>query len=363
MNLHHETRRTRTLQISFLVLLVLCNAQLGWWLVDQVRYTGEMRARSASVLQADVAKATAALRAGAPPAEVRALYPDLRFDAGTVSVKPSVLVQLDAEQWHRLNRYWWEGAFFLVVLLGAMVVVYRALRDQAELHRRQEGFLATVSHELKSPLASMRLSAETLSLRDPPAQRRAELVERLLQDLARLERLIGNLLDTSRLSEPTIRTSPEALVVGEEVNAAVQEMAVQAAEHNTTVTTDIPEALAIYADRDAVRTVLRNLLHNAVRATAGGSVVVSARVADGCAHVEVRDNGAGFDPALASRLFGKFYRPTGADRSQRGGTGLGLYLVRRYVELDGGTVGASSNGPGHGACFTVDWPLAHGGPA
>ncbi|MHB1311249.1 MAG: sensor histidine kinase [Gemmatimonadaceae bacterium] len=363
MNLHHETRRTRTLQISFLVLLVLCNAQLGWWLVDQVRYTGEMRDRSEAALQADLGKAGAALRAGAPLAEVTTLYPGLQFDSGSVTIKPSVIAQLDADRWHRLNRYWWEGTFFLVVLLGAMVVVYRALRDQAELHRRQEGFLATVSHELKSPLASMRLSAETLSMRDPPAARRAELVERLLQDLGRLERLIGNILDTSRLSEPTIRTSPEALVLGEEVNAAVQEVAVQAAENKTAVTTDIPDTLAIQADRDAVRTVLRNLLHNAVRATAGGRVVVSARVVDGRARVEVRDDGAGFDPALASRLFGKFYRPTSADRSQRGGTGLGLYLVRRYVELDGGTVGASSDGPGHGACFTVDWPLAKGGAA
>ena len=363
MNLHHETRRTRTLQISFLVLLVLCNAQLGWWLVDQVRYTGEMRDRSEAALQADVTKASAALRAGALLAEVRALYPGLQLDSRSVTIMPSIIAQLDADRWHRLNRYWWEGAFFLAVLLAAMVVVYRALRDQAELHRRQEGFLATVSHELKSPLASMRLSAETLSLRDPPAQRRAELVERLLQDLARLERLIGNILDTSRLSEPTIRTSPESLVMAEEVGAAIQEVAVQAADNRTSVTADIPETLAIHADRDAVRTVLRNLLHNAVRATAGGRVMVSARVVDGRAHVEVRDNGAGFDPALALRLFGKFYRPTGTDRSQRGGTGLGLYLVRRYAELDGGSVGASSDGPGHGACFTVDWPIAKGGPA
>ncbi len=360
MNLHHETGRTRTLQISFLVLLVLCNAQLGWWLVDQVLYTGEMRARSEAVLQADVAQAGAMLRTGAARADVSPLYPDLQFDAASVTIKPSVIAQLDADRFHRLNRYWWEGAFFLVVLLGAMVVVYRALRDQAELHRRQESFLATVSHELKSPLASMRLSAETLALRNPPVERRTELVARLLQDLARLERLIGNLLDTSRLSESTIRTSPEALVMLEQVNAAVQEVAVQAAESGTAVTTNVPAALAIHADREAVRTVLRNLLHNAVRAAAGGNVMVSAREVEGHAHLQVRDDGAGFPPALASRLFGKFYRPEGADRSQRGGTGLGLYLVRRYVELDGGTVGASSDGPGHGACFTVDWPLAHG---
>jgi signal transduction histidine kinase len=360
MTVPHDPRRTRTLQISFLVLLVLCNAQLGWWLVDQVRYTGEMRDRSGLLLEADVAKATAALHAGMSRADVQALYPDLRVTANAVLMKPEVLEQLDADRWHRLNRYWWEGAFFLAVLVGAMFVVARALRDQAELHRRQESFLATVSHELKSPLASLRLSLETLSLRDPPAERRAQLVDRLLQDLARLERLIGNILDTSRLAEPAIRTSPELLVVLEEVRSAIADVAMQATESDTTVRVDMPESLAIYADRDAVRTVLTNLLQNAVRAAAGGQVVVSARASNGRARIDVRDNGTGFAPADGAHLFGKFYRPQGAPR---GGTGLGLYLVRRYAQLDGGIVSASSEGVGLGACFTVEWPLADGGAA
>lgn len=359
MTVPHDPRRTRKLQISFLVLLVLCNAQLGWWLVDQVRYTGEMRDRSELVLEADVAKATAALRAGLSRAEAQALFPDLQITASGVTMKPEVLAQLDADRWHRLNRYWWEGAFFLAVLVGAMFVVARALRDQAELHRRQESFLATVSHELKSPLASLRLSLETLSLRDPPPEHRAQLVERLLQDLARLERLIGNILDTSRLAEPAIRTSPELLTVLEEVHAAIADVAMHAAESQTTITADVPDSLTIYADRDAVRTVLSNLLQNAVRAAAGGQVVVSARAHSGRAHIDVRDNGTGFTPSQAAHLFEKFYRPHGAPR---GGTGLGLYLVRRYATLDGGTVGASSEGPGLGACFTVEWPLADGGP-
>ncbi|MBI2408639.1 MAG: HAMP domain-containing histidine kinase [Gemmatimonadetes bacterium] len=360
MTMSHDPRRTRTLQISFLVLLALCNAQLGWWLVDQVRYTGEMRDRSELLLEADITKATAALRVGMSRAAVQALYPDLQITEKSVIIKPEVLEQLDADRWHRLNRYWWEGAFFLAVLVGAMYVVFRALRDQAELHRRQESFLATVSHELKSPLASLRLSAETLSLRDPPSDRRAQLIERLLQDLARLERLIGNILDTSRLAEPAIRTSPELLVVLEEVRSAIADVTMQAAESKTTVTADVPASMAIYADRDAVRTVLSNLLQNAVRATAGGQVVVSARVSSGRARIDVRDNGTGFTPAQAAHLFEKFYRPHGASR---GGTGLGLYLVRRYAQLDGGTVGASSEGPGCGACFTVEWPLADGGAA
>lgn len=363
MNLHHEGRRTQKLQIGFLVLLAVCSAQLGWWLVDQVIYTHEVQVQMEAGWRKDVIEAREMLRVGAARADVQRLYPDLQFDPDSVSLDTAVLGQLDRARFRRLNRYAWEGAFFLAVLLGAMAIVYRALRDQAELHRRQEDFLATFSHELKSPLASVCLSAETLSLRDPPAERRAELVARLLQDLARLNRLIGNILDASRLSAPATRTSPEALLMAEEVRGVVEEVTIQAAESRTTITTDIPETLVIRADREAVHTVLRNLLHNAIRAATGGTVAVSARVDGGWAHVEVWDDGIGFDPALTSRLFGKFYRPEGADPSQRGGTGLGLYLVRSYAALDGGTVGASSDGPGRGATFTVHWPLSKGGAA
>jgi signal transduction histidine kinase len=262
------------------------------------------------------------------------------------------------ERWRRVNQYSWEGAFFLAVLVGSMLVVYRALQSQSELNRRQGEFLATVSHELKSPLSSLRLSAETLGLRDPPAEQRLVLVQRLLQDLGRLERLIGNILDTSRLSEPATRTTPELLALSRAVADTLEEMATPAAEHQTRLVNDVPEGLHVYADPDGVRTVLRNLVDNAVRATANGTVLVTARAAGPRTRLEIQDNGAGFAPEVAAHLFDKFYRPEASTRAQQGGTGLGLYLVRRYVELDGGSVSARSDGPGRGARFTVEWPSA-----
>ena len=115
--------------------------------------------------------------------------------------------------------------------------------------------------------------------------------------------------------------------------------------------------LAVRADEERVRTVLRNLLHNAVRAsTGGGHVAVDAIEANGAVRLEVRDDGIGFPPQLAPRLFEKFYRIDSNEPAQMGGTGLGLYLVRRCVELDGGSVAAESPGTGHGAVFTVTWP-------
>ena len=310
----------RRLQIAFIVLLAVCTAQVSWWLVDQVRYTAEVRA----LMRAQQAS-------------------------------PAVMAQLDHERFHRLNRYAWEGAFFLAVLLGAMAVVHHALREESELRRRQEDFVAAVSHELKSPVASLRLSAETLSLRDPPAARRQELLERQLADLARLERTIGNILEASRLDAES-RSRPGTLQLADAVHAALDELRVHAADLGVALIAEVPRGLTVIADAEGTRTILRNLLHNAIRAAAGGSVTVRAMREHGAIRLVVRDTGVGFPAHESARLFDKFYRLDGADRGRTTGTGLGLYLVRRYAELDGARVSGQSEGPGRGATFIVTWP-------
>ncbi|MFI5206625.1 MAG: sensor histidine kinase [Gemmatimonadales bacterium] len=310
----------RRLQIAFIVLLAVSSAQLTWWLVDQVRYT----------------------------AEVRAL---VRAEHGS----PAVLAQFDRERFHRLNRYAWEGAFFLVVLLGAMGVVSHALREESALRSRQEDFVAAVSHELKSPVASLRLSAETLAMRDPPAARRAELLEREIADLSRLERTIGNILEASRLG--AAKSAPGTVVLADAVETALDELRAQAAELGVVLAADVPRDLVVRADAEGTRTILRNLLHNAIRAAAGGHVSVVVAKDKGGVRLIVRDTGIGFPPHEGARLFDKFYRLDGADRGRMTGTGLGLYLVRRYAELDGARVSGESEGPGRGATFMVTWPV------
>lgn len=357
---HRLWHSTRPLQVGFIVLLAVCSAQLVYWMADEVSYTARVQAQLRDAYEAQAESARALLRSGIAWQEVAHIYPELALsaDASTVQIAPSVLAGLESSRSRRLNRYAWEGAFFLAVLLAAMAVVYRTLREQTRLRHRQEDFLAAVSHELQSPLASLRLSVETLALRDPPAQRRAELVQRLLADLGRLQRMIANILDASRLAATETRSAPERVLLAESVRAVVEELSEQAAEHEVTVHTDVPESLTIWADPEGVRTVLRNLLHNGVRAASGGRVAVRGAEADGGVQLEVRDDGSGFPPHEAARLFEKFYRVEGSGPAHASGTGLGLYLVSRFVELDGGRVTAESAGPGGGARFTVTWPSA-----
>lgn len=315
------------MQVGFIVLLLVCAAQLAFWMFDEARYTADVTER-------------------------------LREAYSTLGAAPEALEQLERDRWHRLNRYAWEGAFFLAVLLAAMGVVYKALREEAELRRRQEQFLAAVSHEFKSPLASLRLSIETLAMRDPAAAERAELVRRILVELGRLERMVANTLDTSRIASGG-SASPERVTLAEITTEMIDELHEFAHECGVRVMPSVDRALAVHADRDGVRTVVRNLVHNAIKASPrGGEVEVRGSGEGADAVLVVRDHGVGFPPSEAGRLFEQFYRVEGDGRGRMQGTGLGLYLVERLVTSAGGRVQAESGGAGAGATFTVRWPRA-----
>ena len=353
---------TRALQIGILVLLVVSAAQVFWWILDQSRRTRALEERLTSLYADDVRAAVELRRLGTDRATLENLFPHLTLDPeGTVVVRPEVLESLSRDRAQWLNQYGWEGAFFLVVLAVSMAVVWRALRQESLLRRRHQNFMAAVSHELKSPLASLQLSVETLSLRELPRPRVEELTERMAGDLDRMQDMITKILDTSRLEERDIDLRPEPLELEVVARSVTRELEGRAGRAGVRFALDVDPGTTIQADPVAVETVVRNLLDNslkAVEANGGGTVRLSAAPGGEMVRLEVTDDGVGFDPEEAERLFDKFYRP--GDEMRRGGRGqgLGLYIVERLVELHGGRVEASSLGTGRGATFRVWWPAA-----
>ena len=267
---------------------------------------------------------------------------------------PAVAEDSDA----RVNRVLWEGGFFLVVLIGGMAVLTRTLRHDAELRRRQQNFLAAVSHEFKSPLASIQLAAETLVLRsrDDDGQR---LGRRILEDGERLLRMIDNLLDTTQLEEGRQRLTPQLTNLDAATGAAVAAIAERAQASGIVLTRTVPQDLALNVDPLVVETGLRNLLDNALKscvAAKSRSIRVEGRRDAGSIVLAVTDDGLGFPPEDAAMIFEKFHRLGDELRRATPGTGLGLYIVKRLVELSGGTVHAESAGLGSGATVSMRWP-------
>ncbi len=353
-------KRVLLVRWGLAALLAISAAQVGWWILDQWWFTNEVREQVTALHEERAGVAAAMLASGVEPVEVERLLPDVQVLAdGTVELLPALLEALDEERRSRLNQYFWEGSFFLVVLLASITVVGRALREEVRLRRRQQNFLAAVSHEFKSPLAAARIAAETLAMRDLDDKARARHLERVLRGMRRLERLIENLLDSARIDAGAIELRPAVRTVASTLDPVLPGYRTRAADRGIDFTVEVPDDLLVFADDIAFCTVVRNLLENAfeaVRRAEQPQVRLRASAGGGLASLTVNDNGIGFEPREAEALFQQFYRPGDEMRRAGRGAGLGLHIVRALMRSAGGRVRAHSGGPGQGAEFSTEWP-------
>ena len=158
-------QRTDLIRWVFVALLVLSVAQVAWWMLDQWWFTNEVSERTTALYEERRELAATLFEGGLDAAEVQGLVPGVDLVDGRFEIADGLIEALAEERRSRLNRYFWEGIFFLGVLLAALAVIAGVLRQDARLRRRQQNFLAAVSHEFKSPLAAARLAAETLQMR------------------------------------------------------------------------------------------------------------------------------------------------------------------------------------------------------
>jgi signal transduction histidine kinase len=354
-------KTTRVFQLTALVLVVVSVVQVGGWAYDQHDFTLRKTSEEQQLYAQEVAAAQALLDAGTPEDKVRQLLPRVTVSNGTAMVSAQVLAALDEEQKSRLSRYAWESAFFLVALAACIGVIWRALRAEAKVIAEQDHFLALVSHQFKTPLASLQLSLETMSMRAlSPAEQRP-LIDRMLSDVNRMETLVTRILDSVRLERGRVDLRREPIDLSTAVARVVGQVDERARRERITFTTEVARGLTVLADPLAVDVVIRNLVENAIAAVApvgGGTITLSARRANGEIELAVKDTGVGFRPVDGAQLFKKFSRLHPGGGSSYYGTGLGLFIVRRMMQLAGGRVSAHSDGVGQGALFVLAWPMA-----
>ena len=240
-----------------------------------------------------------------------------------------------------------------------LLVVASDLTHERRLERVRQDFIENVTHELQTPLTSIRGYAETLAgAAGADDERRARYLAIVEREAERLSRLVSDLLDLSRWEgkRPPLNARSFDLggVVAELV--AIYRPLIEAA--GLTFRVEVPEGpLPLVADREAVARTLRNLLDNARKYTREGSITLRLFRVARSYRVEVEDTGMGIPASAIPRVFERFYRvDKGRDR-ESGGTGLGLAIVRHLVEAHGGMVRARSEGFGLGSRFVVDWPL------
>ena len=239
---------------------------------------------------------------------------------------------------------------------GGSVVVLHDLTHLRRLETVRRDFVANVSHELKTPLTAISGYAETLLTDQPEPEVTRQFLETILANARRMQRLVDDQLDLSRIESGSWHPTPEPVDV-ETVAREAWRLALPPTSETPTFTVAIDPAVQIVAvDSDALRQVFRNLFENAIRHTPpGGRISVIGTLDREMAHLAVADTGIGIASDHLPRLFERFYRVDPGRSRAQGGTGLGLAIVKHLVEAHGGRVSATSV-LGEGTTVHTWWP-------
>ena len=251
------------------------------------------------------------------------------------------------------------GILLLALIIAGVVVNTVFLVREIRRNEQHDAFINAVTHELKTPVASIRLYVETLQTRAVDESKRNEFYKTILSDSDRLLGTIEQILHTSRVSSSGHKPNRERMnlqqLVGECVNRAriLHHVTPDALQYEAG--TDLP----IMGDYDEVRAAVSNLIDNAVKYSGNNvKVTVSACLEQNrLATVRVKDEGPGIEQPELKRIFKRFYRSSGQLAARVKGTGLGLFIVRTVARKHGGRAWAESGGPGMGSTFVLQLPI------
>jgi len=234
----------------------------------------------------------------------------------------------------------------------------RRVKALAAANRRKDEFLATLSHELRSPLASIQYALHLLSTEAGEASARQGAQARIERQVRRMTRLVDDLVEVSWINHGRLRLRRERIDLRLVVNNAIETLQPDIKERNHHLSVALPDSpVWLQADSWRLEQVFVNLLANASKYTdAGGELAVWMHTRDGEVVVRIRDSGIGIASDALPRIFDLFRQTDEADDRSRSGLGIGLALVRNLVETHGGIVVATSAGAGKGSEFTVHLP-------
>lgn len=283
----------------------------------------------------------------------------IALGAGLVSVSLLLYIGWVLLRW-RSGGLLFLGVLLLLLLISGVVLFTVFLVREIRRNEQKDAFINAVTHELKTPVASIRLYLETLQKRTVDEAKRKEFYEIMLKDSDRLLESIEQILRAGRIS-PTSRRPNFSSV---DLVGTVQDCVARARSlYNLPAQALVYRAsdpVNVLADLDEVRAAISNLVDNAVKYS-GSNVKVTvetAAVDEKYACVRVCDRGAGIEKGQLKEVFKRFHRVPGKTAARVPGTGLGLYIVRSVAKRHGGRAWAESEGVGHGSTFVLQLPIA-----
>ena len=250
------------------------------------------------------------------------------------------------------------GLFLLVAVLTAMYMIFIYLNKQLHLTKLYDNFIGNVTHELKSPLASIQLYLETMNIRKVPRTKQKEFIALMMKDANRLNYLINSILQISGLEQKKIAHSYDIYVVEPIVRELVSESIQQFNIPTNAIKILGSAPRSCVLDTNALKIVIDNLIENAIKYS---KELVQMNIQLACNSkdfvIKFQDQGVGISPADQKDVFKKFHRIHDPDSPNVKGTGLGLYWVKEIIKFHGGKISVLSEGRNKGSIFKIELPI------
>lgn len=272
----------------------------------------------------------------------------------------NVFSALDPQKNNRAEIYWIllsVGAILFAFLLAGVILYLIWIIQNINLNRRQSNFIDAVTHELKTPIASLKLYLQTLNRRSVEGPQRQQFYQTMMEDVDRLDRLINQLLDVARLQRVDQEPMPREWV---SIDAVIRDnIASLTKQHG--IGSDVFRFsdcdCELYVQRVDLDVLLRNVMDNAIKyASASPEVEIRVECEKDQAVINVSDNGVGIPRHLRRKIFSRFYRAGDELERKKPGVGLGLFLVRSIVERLRGSITVAERGKGGGTTFVIRIP-------
>jgi len=274
-----------------------------------------------------------------------------------IVVRPEERLRLRTQLRRKMIMLLGEGSVLIGLLFVCLMVLYRMLMGELGLRRHQESFVHAVTHELKSPLTGLRSLLQNFATIDIPRADRATYVELGIREIDRLDRLVANILLSSRLEADAFQPRVVAVDIAATLLRIQEHKRRLFQERGGDVLVDAPAGLQAQADPEALEMVLENLVDNALKyGLERPTVRLEARAKGRRVTVVIADNGVGLSPADLAQVFDKFYRAPAGEVRHAKGSGLGLFIAKGLARTLGGDLTVQSEGVNRGATFTLELP-------
>lgn len=245
-----------------------------------------------------------------------------------------------------------EGAIFVLILISGAVYFHSLLKKEHAMHKQQRNFLLSVTHELKSPLASIKLYLQTILKRDLDKEKRDQFIRSSIDDIGRLDDLVENMLLASKIENRSYTFPKEQFDFSDLLHSLLERLTINV-QGKRTLNIEVEDGIEIVGDRFSLGSMINNLLENAVKYSEDHtSIYIHLKKDNGRIKLRICDEGCGIPDEEHQKIFTKFYRSGNEMTRKTKGTGLGLFIVDQVVNNHDASIYITNNLP-KGTCFEI----------